>query len=108
MRPKGLFTDDALKSWWHGMDKSDIKPREFDLTSNENISPPLPPIKADLLLPILEKNNQIDDLMIWVMEQLPERSLGECFALIFKIFELVKKKNIGKIRLDYSEQNSYL
>jgi len=107
MRPKGLFTDDALKSWWHGMEKSDLKPREFDLTSNENITPPQPPIKADLLLPNLKKNEQIDDLMTWVMEQLPERSLGECFTLIFKIFELVKKENIGEIELDFHEQNSY-
>jgi hypothetical protein len=60
-----------------------------------------------LLLPNLKKNEQIDDLMTWVMEQLPERSLGECFTLIFKIFKLVKKENIGEIELDFNEQNSY-
>lgn len=107
IRPKGLFTDDALKSWWHGMEKSDIKPREFDLSVNEDIAPPIPPYKADLLLPSLKKNNQIEDLMIWVMDQLPERSLEECFTLIFKIFELVNKKNIGRIELKFNQKNSY-
>ena len=33
--------------------------------------------------------------------------VGECFTLIFKIFELVKKENIGEIELDFHEQNSY-
>lgn len=107
MRPKGLFTDDALKSWWHGMEKSDTKPREFDISSNENIVPPLPPIKADLLIPFLTKTDNIEDLMIWVMDQLPERSLEECFTLIFKIFELVKKNELGKITLIHGNEKSY-
>ena len=107
IRPKGLFTDEALKSWWLGMEKRDTKVREFDISGNENIAPPLPPVKADLLIPKLKNTDTVDDLMIWVMEQLPQRSLEECFTLIFKIFELVKKNDIGRIKLDYSKEKTY-
>ena len=44
--------------------------------------------------------------MIWVMDELPERSLEECFTLIFKIFDLVKN-NIGRIELKFNQKNSY-
>jgi len=107
IRPKGLFTDAALKSWWHGMETNEIESKEFDININQNIVPPQPPVKLESLLPKLKKNNNIEDLMAWVMDQLPQRSLEECFTLIFKIFDTVSKNNIGRIELNNEEGRSY-
>ena len=49
------------------------------------ITPPKPPIQVLALLPKLNENKEIEDLLDWVLDALPNRSLEECFTVIFKI-----------------------
>jgi hypothetical protein len=107
IRPKGLFTDSALKSWWLGMENAEFISREFDIEFNENITPPKPPIQIETLLPRLRESENIEDLLAWVLDVLPNRSLEECFTVIFKIFDNVTKSEIGTIQLTPSSNQSY-
>ena len=107
IRPKGLFTDSALKSWWLGMENAEFISREFDIEFNENITPPKPPIQIETLLPRLRESENIEDLLAWVLDELPNRSLEECFTVIFKIFDNVTKSEIGTIQLTPSSNQSY-
>jgi len=107
IRPKGLFTDSALKSWWIGMENADFIPREFNLEINGEITPPKPPIQVEALLPKLNENKEIEDLLDWVLDALPNRSLEECFTVIFKIFDDVSKNGTGTIRLVSQSSQSY-
>ena len=107
IRPKGLFTDSALKSWWLGMENAEFISREFDIEFNGNITPPKPPIQIETLLPRLRESENIEDLLAWVLDVLPNRSLEECFTVIFKIFDNVTKSEIGTIQLTPSSNQSY-
>jgi len=107
IRPKHLFTDTALKSWWHGMGKSESQDRVFDISINERIDLPKPPVKVETLIPHLKNITQLNDLMEWVMEMLPDRSLEECFTVIFKICDHALKDNINSISLDSEVKKSY-
>lgn len=107
IRPKGLFTDSALKSWWLGMENAEFISREFDIEFNENFTPPKPPIQIETLLPRLRESENIEDLLAWVLDELPNRSLEECFTVIFKIFDNVTKSEIGTIQLTPSSNHSY-
>lgn len=89
------------------MENADFIPREFNLENNGEITPPKPPIQVEALLPKLNENKEIEDLLDWVLDALPNRSLEECFTVIFKIFDDVSKNGTGTIRLVSQSSQSY-